>query len=94
MVTYAIAEGWRAVRYPGERAGLDELALENEEAPEEWTEVWRMEIPPKMPEEELISQASMLARLWEAAWDRGIDYARRAVVCALDNLDVLGGASA
>ena len=91
MEIFNIAEGWRAVRYPNQRAGLDELALEREGELGDWSQVWRMEIPPKMPEQELISQAVMLANLYEIAFDRGLDYAKRAVCVALDNLDLLGG---
>lgn len=92
-ITYEIAEGWRAIRHPGEGAGLDELELQTQEPDGEWTHVWQMEIPPKMPDEELISQAAMLATMWDKAYDRGVDWARRAVLCALDNADLLGGAA-
>jgi len=91
METYNIAEGWRAVRHRNQRAGLDELALEIEGAPGDWREVWRMEIPPKMPEEDLVSQAAMLCSLYDSAYERGLDFARRAIGVALDNLDLLGG---
>lgn len=91
MEIFNIAEGWRAVRYPNERVGLDRLALEVEGAPGQWREVWWKEIPPKMDPEELASEAAMYAALYDTAWNRGIEFAKKAFLTALDNLDLLGG---
>lgn len=91
MEIFNLGDGARAIRHRSQRAGLDVLTLETEGAPDSWREIWRMEIPPKMPDEELASQAGMYLDIWLAGRDVGADEARRAVMAALDNLDLICG---
>ena len=62
---YDLMLGWRAEVQPSTRGGLDELTLYRR-----GENVWRMEIPPQLPEDELISQARMYATIF----DRGVEY--------------------
>ena len=72
--TYEIMDGWEASVEERE-TGLDELVL-LQIFNTGFREVWRMQIPPKMPEADLISQARMLADLYQRAWTLGVNDAR------------------
>lgn len=72
---YDLFEGWKATVIPADRNGLDELRLVRRD----WI-VWTMEIPPKMPEAELVSQARMLAELYERAREDGVESLRSEVL--------------
>jgi len=67
--TYELMDGWEAV--VDETEGLDELAI-MQLFNTGFREVWRMQIPPKMPEGEMITQARMLADLYQRAWSLGV----------------------
>lgn len=78
--TYELMDGWEAV--VDETEGLDELAI-MQLFNTGFREVWRMQIPPKMPEGEMITQARMLADLYERAWTMGVQDAREHMCEAL-----------
>ena len=71
---YDLDDGWEAVRLCADGAGLDRLVLTRDSAT-----VWEMEIPPKMPTEELVSQAQMYATIWERGYQAGEAEMRRAL---------------
>lgn len=83
--TYELMDGWEAVVEESQGAGLDELALQ-QVFNTGFREVWRMQIPPKMPEDEVISQARMLADLFQRAWTLGVHDARDHMTEALTYL--------
>lgn len=81
---YELMDGWEAVREEAE-TGPDELAL-LQVSGTGFREAWRMQIPPKMPEAELISQARMLATLFQKAWALGVTDAKAHMIAAAEYL--------
>ena len=71
METYNLGGGWTAERVPSERVGLDVLRLVRK-----GRVVWEMEIPPKMPQTEMLSMADMMAALWDSAFRYGAEACR------------------
>lgn len=80
--TYELMDGWEAVVEENQGAGLDELVLQQISITG-FREVWRMQIPPKMAEAEVISQARMLADLFQRAWTLGVHDAQEHMTEAL-----------
>ena len=68
--TYDLMDGWQ-IEVEAVPDSLDELIL-RQVFNTGFRDVWRMQIPPKMPEEDLISQAKMLSTLYQTAWRRGV----------------------
>ena len=89
--TYELMDGWKAVVEESQGAGLDELVLQ-QIVNYGLREVWRMQIPPKMAEAEVISQARMLADLCQRAWRLGVHDAQEHMTEALrDLIEETGG---
>lgn len=71
METYDLGDGWTAERVPADRVGLDVLRLVRK-----GRVMWEMEIPPKMPQTEMLSLANMMAALWNSAFRHGAEACR------------------
>ena len=81
--TYELMDGWEAE--VEETGGLDELVL-RQVFNSGFREAWRMQIPPKANEAELISSAKMLAVLFQKAWETGVQDAKQWMAEAADAL--------
>lgn len=79
--TFDLSGGWKAVRLKEQDAALDTLTLYRS-----GRRAYRMEIPPKMPAEDVIILATQISTVYDTAAEAGWQDCRQAVLSAVRDL--------